>query len=165
MTLQVLPVRDAVRFLRLAHTGAQPRSSHTGWGDGAVYVYISHACGPTQGLTECNRLVLGPVYPLAPLDHAPRVITEAGYFVYGGWRSRRRGCARRSARRTTRRSARRCARQTISASAPAVARVVLQVESAPAPADATCFSVSVVTCARRSPGHVADAHTLVVVVS
>src|SRR5688500_17020674 len=48
-----------------------------------------------------------------------------------------------------------CRSQTISASAPAVARVVLQVASALAPAHATCTSVSFVTFARRSPGHVA----------
>jgi hypothetical protein len=54
--------------------------------------------------------------------------------------------------------------QTITASAPAVARVVLQVASAPAPADATRFSVIEVTFFRlRIKGHVADAHTLVVV--
>jgi hypothetical protein len=54
--------------------------------------------------------------------------------------------------------------QTISASAPAVARVVLQVASALAPADATGFSVSEVTFLRLTiKGHVADAHTLVVV--
>ena len=54
--------------------------------------------------------------------------------------------------------------QTISASAPAVARVVLQVTSALAPAHATCTSVSEVTFLRLTiKGHVADAHTLVVV--
>jgi hypothetical protein len=53
--------------------------------------------------------------------------------------------------------------QTISASALAVARVVLQVTSALAPADATCFSVSEVTYAHLTiKGHVADAHTVVV---
>ena len=57
-------------------------------------------------------------------------------------------------------------RQTITASAPAVARVLIQVDSDPAPADATCFSVSEVTFFRLTiKGHVADAHTLVVVVS
>jgi hypothetical protein len=57
-----------------------------------------------------------------------------------------------------------CRRQTITASAPAVARVVIQVASALAPADATCFSVSEVTFFRHTiKGHVADAHTVVVV--
>jgi hypothetical protein len=74
-------------------------------------------------------------------------------------RRRRRGRARRRRGR-----ARRSARQTISASAPAVARVVLQVASALAPAEAPGFSFSEVTFFRlRIKGHVADAHTVVVV--
>ena len=57
-----------------------------------------------------------------------------------------------------------CRSQTISASASAVARVVLQVASALAPADATCFSVSEVTFLRLTiKGDVAHAHTVVVV--
>ena len=53
-------------------------------------------------------------------------------------------------------------RQTITAAAPAVARVLLQVASALAPADATCYSVSDVTFALLTiKGHVADAHTVV----
>jgi hypothetical protein len=52
--------------------------------------------------------------------------------------------------------------QTISASAPAVAWVVLQVPSALAPAHATCYSVIEVTFLRLPiKGHVADAHTVV----
>ena len=51
--------------------------------------------------------------------------------------------------------------QTISAAAPAVARVVLQVASALAPADAPCTSVSEVTFFGLTiKGHVTDAHTV-----
>ena len=56
--------------------------------------------------------------------------------------------------------------QTITAAAPAVAWVVLQVTSALAPAHATCTSVSEVTFSRHTiKGHVADAHTVIIVVA
>jgi hypothetical protein len=74
---------------------------------------------------------------------------------------------RRAAQIATDLRVRRAARsQTITAAAPAVATVVLQVASALAPAHATGFSISEVTFARLTiKGHVADAHTVVVVVS
>src|SRR5215217_419437 len=60
--LQALPLRGGVRFLGLAHPGAQLRSSPT-TGRGSRAVYVRHGThSTTAGLTECNRLRGDAVY-------------------------------------------------------------------------------------------------------